>query len=202
MRSFLQDLRYGLRLLARQPGFAIVATLVLGLGIGANTTMFSLVDALALKPRLGDTERMVNVFSKNRVEAGRFRGFSFPNYLDLRAELAARGHVFRTHSDTEVLVHGYEEYGRDLPSRLRGMFAFAIYDRRGRKLLLARDHFGQKPLYYFAGVGRFAFGSELKSLLALDWVPREADPEALLDYVSTQQGHRLAPTVRQAVASR
>jgi predicted permease len=84
MRSFLQDLRYGGRLLTRQPGFALVATLVLGLGIGANTTMFSLVDALALKPRLGDTERMVNVFSKNRVEAGRFRSFSYPNYRDLR----------------------------------------------------------------------------------------------------------------------
>jgi len=86
MRSLLQDLRYGLRLLGRQPGFAGVATLVLGLGIGANTAMFTLVDAVALKPRLGDTERMVNVFSKNRVETGRFRGFSFPNYLDLRAQ--------------------------------------------------------------------------------------------------------------------
>ena len=86
MRSFLQDLRHGLRLLGRQPGFALVATLVVGLGIGANTTMFSLVDALALKPRLGDTERMVSVFSKNREEAGRFRSFSYPNYLDLRAQ--------------------------------------------------------------------------------------------------------------------
>jgi predicted permease len=86
MRSFLQDLRYGLRILARQPGFAIVATLVLGLGIGANTTMFRLVDALALKPRLGDTERLVSLYSKNRQEAGNFRAFSYPNYVDLREQ--------------------------------------------------------------------------------------------------------------------
>ena len=86
MRSFWQDLRYGVRLLRRQPGFAVIATLVVGLGIGANTTMFSLVDALAFKPRLGDTERMVSLFSKNRQEAGRFRSFSFPNYADLQAQ--------------------------------------------------------------------------------------------------------------------
>jgi predicted permease len=86
MRSFWQDLRHGVRLLRRQPGFALVATLVIGLGIGANTTMFSLVDALAFKPRLGDTERMVSLFSRNRQETGRFRTFSFPNYEDLQAQ--------------------------------------------------------------------------------------------------------------------
>ena len=86
MRSLWQDLRYGARLIRRQPGFALVATLVVGLGIGANTTMFSIVDALAFKPRLGDTERMVRLFSRNREEAGRFRTFSFPNYDDLRAQ--------------------------------------------------------------------------------------------------------------------
>jgi predicted permease len=86
MRAFWQDFRYGLRLLRRQPGFALIATLVVGLGIGANTTMFSLVDALAFKPRVGDTERMVSLYSKNRQEAGRFRTFSFPNYGDLRAQ--------------------------------------------------------------------------------------------------------------------
>jgi predicted permease len=85
MRSFLQDLRYGLRLLPRQPGFAVIATLVVGLGIGANTTMFSLVDALALKPRVGDADRMVTLYSKDRVQAGSFRAFSYPNFVDLRA---------------------------------------------------------------------------------------------------------------------
>jgi predicted permease len=85
MRSFLHDLRYGLRLLPRQPGFALVATLVVGLGIGANTTMFSLVDALALKPRVGDADRMVSLYSKDRVQTGSFRAFSYPNFVDLRA---------------------------------------------------------------------------------------------------------------------
>lgn len=106
------------------------------------------------------------------------------NYRDLRNDLIARKHVFLTNSDTEVLVHGYEEYGEELPSKLRGMFAFAIYDRPRRKLFLARDHFGQKPLYYHAAGGRFAFASELKSLLALEWVPTKFDHDAFLDYVS------------------
>ena len=106
------------------------------------------------------------------------------NYLELRSALAARGHTFRTESDTEVLVHLYEDLGEMLLPRLRGMFAFAILDRRQRRLFLARDHFGQKPLYYFAGDRGFAFASELKSLLALPFVPRETDPEALLDYAT------------------
>ncbi len=106
------------------------------------------------------------------------------NYVELRAELRAGGHTFRTESDTEVLVHLYEESGTAMFARLRGMFALAIYDKKRRSLLLARDHFGQKPLYYSAEGGRFAFGSELKCLLALPWVRREWAGEAFLDYVS------------------
>jgi asparagine synthase (glutamine-hydrolysing) len=106
------------------------------------------------------------------------------NYIELRDELERRGHQFKTHSDTEVLVHGYEEYGRSLLSKLRGMFAFATYDRAKRRLFLARDHFGQKPLYYCVQGNRFAFASEIKALLHLPWVPREFDEEAFLDYVS------------------
>ena len=106
------------------------------------------------------------------------------NYLELRAELESRGHRFRTQSDTEVLVHLYEEVGADLVRRLRGMFAFAILDGPKRRLFLARDHFGQKPLYYFAGGARFAFASELKCLLALPFVPRDLDPEALPDFAT------------------
>ena len=106
------------------------------------------------------------------------------NYLELRRALLAAGHVFRTQSDTEVLVHLYEDHGPGMLAKLRGMFGLAILDRRQGCAFLARDHFGQKPLYYSAGGGRFAFASELKSLLALPWVSRENDPEAFLDYIA------------------
>lgn len=106
------------------------------------------------------------------------------NYVELTRELTAAGHTFRTHTDTEVLVHLYEECGEKMFARLRGMFGFALLDLRRRRLLLARDHFGQKPLYYCAHGGRLAFASELKALLALASVPRELNPEAFLDYVS------------------
>src|SRR6266568_2749208 len=88
------------------------------------------------------------------------------NHATLRRELISRGHIFRTdHSDTEVLVHGYEEWGEDLPVRLNGMFAFAIYDKPRHRFFLARDRFGEKPLYYFARPGLFVFASELTGIL-------------------------------------
>lgn len=88
------------------------------------------------------------------------------NHGELRQELISRGHVFRTdHSDTEVLVHGYEEWGEQLPARLNGMFAFAIYDKPRRRLFLARDRFGEKPLYYLVRPGCFVFASELTGVL-------------------------------------
>ncbi|HTW78145.1 MAG TPA: asparagine synthase (glutamine-hydrolyzing) [Terracidiphilus sp.] len=101
------------------------------------------------------------------------------NYQDLRAELLQKGHTFRTKSDTEVIVHLYEEYGRDCVERLRGMFAFAIWDERERTLLLARDRVGIKPLYYFLHRDFIAFGSELKAILADPAVPREVAPEMI-----------------------
>jgi asparagine synthase (glutamine-hydrolysing) len=106
------------------------------------------------------------------------------NYVELRRELEAKGHRFSTHSDTEVLVHLYEDLGAEMTSRLRGMFAFCILDRTRRSLLLARDHFGQKPLYYTASGGRFAFASEMKCLLALPWVDRALDDDAFLDWAA------------------
>jgi len=88
------------------------------------------------------------------------------NHQELRSTLEKAGHVFRTsHSDTEVLVHGYEQWGSALPERLNGMFAFAVYDRRNRRLFLARDRFGEKPLYYSLTPHVFAFASELTALV-------------------------------------
>jgi asparagine synthase (glutamine-hydrolysing) len=104
------------------------------------------------------------------------------NYIELAGELRSKGHAFRTRCDTEVLVHLYEEFGEAMTSRLRGMFAFCIFDRRTHVLFIARDHFGQKPLYYTEGEGCFAFASELKALLTLPWVNRELDSEAFLDF--------------------
>lgn len=101
------------------------------------------------------------------------------NHLDLRAELEARGHRFRTHSDTEVLVHAYEQWGERLVERLNGQFAFALYDRRAASLLLARDRFGVLPLYYAERDGDLYFASEVKALLATGEVDRALDPEGL-----------------------
>jgi asparagine synthase (glutamine-hydrolysing) len=102
------------------------------------------------------------------------------NQAALRAELIAAGHVFRSsHSDTEVLVHGYEEWGSGLPERLNGMFALVIWDRPRRRLFAARDRFGEKPFFYVARPGFFAFASELSALIRHPAVDRSIDPRAL-----------------------
>src|SRR6478752_7528059 len=88
------------------------------------------------------------------------------NFHEVKKELEARGHVFKTHSDTEAIVHGFEEFGSACVDRLRGMFAFAIWDEKTKKLFVARDRVGKKPLYYTTTPGgTFVFGSELKTLL-------------------------------------
>jgi asparagine synthase (glutamine-hydrolysing) len=107
------------------------------------------------------------------------------NFKELHAELAARGHVFRTHSDTEAIVHAYEEYGAACVEHLRGMFAFAIWDARKRELFLARDRVGKKPLYYaLTPRGTLVFGSELKSLLEHTEIEREINPQAVDAYLT------------------
>jgi asparagine synthase (glutamine-hydrolysing) len=102
------------------------------------------------------------------------------NQWELREELLSKGHVFRSdHSDTEVLVHGYEEWGEGLPARLNGMFAFVVWDRPRRRLFAARDRFAEKPLFYVSRPGFFAFASELSALIRHHAVDRTIDPRSL-----------------------
>jgi len=106
------------------------------------------------------------------------------NYLELRAELIAHDHCFHSNTDTETIVHGYEQWGSGVFSRLRGMFALAIWDANKRRLLLARDRIGKKPLFYFIDEKSIYFASEIKALIASRNVPVEVDPEALHDYLT------------------
>src|SRR5215469_2775562 len=105
------------------------------------------------------------------------------NFPELRPELESRGHHFRTHTDTEVIVHLYEEMGPRCVEKLRGMFAFAIYDERRGRLLLARDRLGIKPLHYALFKGRLLFGSEIKCILAAEPDLARVEPQALLQYL-------------------
>lgn len=106
------------------------------------------------------------------------------NYRELRQQLELSGHNFHTNSDTEVIVHLYEDFGERCVEQISGMFAFAIWDARQRKLLLARDRIGQKPLYYSFGGGEFIFASEPKAILAISPHKPEMDLLAMHDYLS------------------
>jgi asparagine synthase (glutamine-hydrolysing) len=119
------------------------------------------------------------------------------NYRELREELIRAGHRFSTHSDTEVIVHLYEELGEACVDRLRGMFAFAVWDVRARRLLLARDRVGKKPLFYAQRDGRFWFASEPRAILATEAVPRDVDHEAIDLYLHYQ----VVPSPRSAFAA-
>lgn len=108
------------------------------------------------------------------------------NYRELRDELEKKGHVFANHSDSEVLLHGYEEYKERLLDKLRGMFAFVIWDDRNKKLFSARDFFGIKPFYYAVIHGSFVFASEIKSILEFPGYEKQVNEEALEQYLSFQ----------------
>ena len=105
------------------------------------------------------------------------------NYRELREDLIAAGHVFKTKSDSEELLHGYEEYGAELLQRLRGMYAFVVWDSVQKKLFGARDIFGIKPFYYYQNGGEFMFGSEIKSFLSHPSFVKELDEELLPDWL-------------------
>jgi asparagine synthase (glutamine-hydrolysing) len=108
------------------------------------------------------------------------------NYRTLRSELQAKGHLFRTQSDSETIIHAYEEYGVNCVARLHGMFGFAIWDSTRKRLLLARDRAGKKPLYYTRVDGDLIFASEIKALLHHPRVKREADTQAIADFLSVR----------------
>ncbi len=122
------------------------------------------------------------------------------NYVELRQQLKAMGHQFRTQSDTEVLVHGYEQWGEALLEQLNGQFAFAIYDRRAEQVLLARDRFGIRPLFYAQLPGSLYFGSEIKALLASGAIGTRPDPRGL-DQVFTFWGAIPPRTVFEGIQS-
>jgi asparagine synthase (glutamine-hydrolysing) len=113
------------------------------------------------------------------------------NFRELRPELESRGHFFRTRSDTEVVLHAYEEWGPGCLRRFNGMFAFAIWDERASCLFLARDRIGEKPLYYYQDSERLIFGSEIKTIVADPVVPRRLSPNGLANFLSF--GHSVAP---------
>lgn len=106
------------------------------------------------------------------------------NYRELRRSLESAGHTFRTHTDTETLVHGYEEWGADLFQRLNGMFGFALWDSRNRRLLIGRDRLGIKPMYYSHDPERLIFGSEIKAILQAPDIDKTIDLEALNNFLT------------------
>jgi asparagine synthase (glutamine-hydrolysing) len=104
------------------------------------------------------------------------------NFLELQRVLEGKGHRFKTRSDTEVIIHAYQEYGKECLKYFRGMFAFCIWDRKKKELFLARDRLGKKPLYYYIDDKKFIFASEIKAILQDEYVKREIDVKALSDY--------------------
>src|SRR6266704_7090207 len=121
------------------------------------------------------------IFNEDRTVWVVFNGEIY-NFPELRKELEGRGHRFYTHTDTEAIVHLYEDFGAECVHKLRGMFAFALYDKRNRRLLMARDRLGKKPLHYAYVNGRLLFGSEIKSILAVAPELAEVNQTALLQY--------------------
>ncbi len=126
------------------------------------------------------------IYNEDETVAVVFNGEIY-NHLELRAQLVDKGHVFKTNSDTECLVHGYEEWGNELPKHLRGMFAFSIHDVKKGLIFIARDHFGIKPLYYRMQDGQVhAFASEIKSMLVDTTYTKEIDMDAVYAYATLQ----------------
>jgi asparagine synthase (glutamine-hydrolysing) len=162
--------------------------LYVGPGVGLGFRRLSIIDVSGGHQPIANEDESLWVMLNGEIY----------NYPELRQELEAHGHRFSTRSDTETIVHLYEQYGESCFQRLRGMFAIVIWDSRNRKLLLARDRVGKKPLFYAANGRRIVFASELKALLAAGGIDRTIDPQALADYFSF--GYVPAPkTIYQSV---
>src|SRR5438309_6813425 len=140
--------------------------------VGLGMRRLSIIDLAGGKQPIHNEDRTIWVVFNGEI-------YNFP---ELRTQLENRGHQFYTHSDTEVIVHLYEEMGRDCVKMLRGMFAIALYDSNRKTLLLARDRLGKKPLYYAQHEGRLYFGSEIKTILAVAPNLAEIDHEAVLQF--------------------
>ena len=141
-------------------------------GVALGMRRLSIIDVAGGRQPIGNEDGSVQIVFNGEIY----------NHRELDRELIARGHRFATHCDTETLVHLYEDLGPEMVQPLRGMFGFAIWDTRRRRLLVARDRLGIKPLYYWETPTGLAFASELRSLLALPEFPRELDPAALAQY--------------------
>lgn len=142
-------------------------------GVGLAMRRLSIIDLAGGRQPIANEDGSVRVVFNGEIY----------NFRELRRELLKKGHHFSTRADTEVLVHAYEEYGTDFPARLNGMFAFALHDRKNRKLLLARDHLGVKPLYYHWSERTLLWGSEIKAILAAG-VKRKLDRDALGEFLT------------------
>ncbi len=123
------------------------------------------------------------IFNEDKSVAVCYNGEIY-NYVELREQLISFGHQFYTHTDTEVIVHAYEQWGLDCLQHFNGMFAFALYDSKKEEVFLARDRSGQKPLYYYHQNGKFLFASEAKAILTCDYVPREANTTTIDAYLT------------------
>src|SRR5688572_16193584 len=142
-------------------------------GVGLGHRRLSIIDLSTGRQPLFNEDGSVAVVFNGEIY----------NYRQLAAELAAAGHAFRTRSDTEVIVHAWEQWGEQCVTRFRGMFAFALWDRNRATLFLARDRLGVKPLYYaLLPDGTLAFASELKGLTAHPALPLDLDMQAVEDY--------------------
>jgi asparagine synthase (glutamine-hydrolysing) len=143
-------------------------------GVGIGMRRLSIIDLSTGHQPIHNEDRTVWIVFNGEIY----------NYRELRATLEAAGHRFYTNTDTETIVHAYEQWGKAAIGRLRGMFGLAIWNRRDRSLLVARDRIGIKPMYYAEAAGRLYFGSELKAILCAPELPRELDAAALDHYLS------------------